>query len=97
MLNLEIDGRKITAPEGKSVLDAALDAGIYIPHLCYHPDLPSVDDCKLCVVEIDGMEGLPTACTIPAADGMTVRTATEKVKAGRKQAMAQILSGHPQD
>ncbi len=94
---LEMNGQAVVTAEGKSVLEAALDAGIYIPHLCYHPDLPSVDDCRLCVVEIEGMEGLPTACTTPATDRMVVRTNTEKIAESRREAMKKILSGHPQD
>jgi formate dehydrogenase beta subunit len=96
-ITLNVDGRDVLTTPGRSVLEAALEAGIYIPHLCYHPDLPSVDSCKLCVVEIEGVEGLSTACTMPAADGMVVRTKTEPVNASRRRSMTEILSTHPQD
>ncbi len=94
---LNIDGRAVATGPGKSVLEAVLGAGIYIPHLCYHPDLPSVDTCKLCVVEIEGVAGLPAACTTPAAPGMVVRTKTGPVAASRRQSMTEILAAHPPD
>ncbi len=96
ILKLNIDGRDIETYPGKSVLEAALEAGIYIPHLCYHPDLPSIGGCRLCTVEIEGREDLPTSCTTPAAHGMTVKTNTEKVKRLRRMAMELLLAGHPQ-
>ncbi len=96
-ITITIDGRPVVTQAGKSVLEAALDAGIYIPHLCYHPDLPSVDNCKLCMVEIEGREGVITSCTTPAEDGMAVRTDTEAVKKSRQQAIIDILTPHPSD
>jgi formate dehydrogenase (NADP+) beta subunit len=96
-VSFNIDGKDIVTTKGKSVLEASLDAGIYIPHLCYHPDLPSVDTCRLCVVKIGGMEGFPTSCTTPAENGMVVNTKTEQVLKLRQQAMEKILAGHPAD
>ena len=96
-ISLIIDGQKVNTFRGKSVLEAALEAGIYIPHLCYHPDLPPVDACQLCIVEIRGMEGTPTSCTTPADDGMVVATRTERVIAKRQSAITKILAGHPPD
>jgi len=97
MIKLNIDGREIETQPGKSILEASLEAGIYIPYLCYHPDLPSTGDCKLCVVEVEGMDELAISCNTPAADGMTVRTKTEKIVKARRQAMEKILTGHPAD
>ena len=96
-IKLNIDGREIETHEGKNILEASLEAGIYIPFLCYHPDLPSTGDCRLCVVEVEGMDELAISCTTPAADGMTVRTKTEKLAGARRQAMEKILEGHPAD
>jgi formate dehydrogenase beta subunit len=96
-ITLSIDGREVVTRAGRSVLEVALEAGIYIPHLCYHPDLPAVDNCKLCVVEIAGMAGLPIACTTPAVDGMVVSTGTGPVNASRQRAMTEILASHPPD
>jgi formate dehydrogenase beta subunit len=96
-IKLNIDGRDVETQSGKSVLEVSLDAGIYIPYLCYHPDLSSTGACRLCVVEIDGVDGLPTSCTIPATNGMVVRTKSEKLTGARRQAMEVILIGHPAD
>lgn len=94
-ITLNIDGFRVETKKGKTVLQAALDAGIYIPHLCYHPNLPSAGACRLCVVEVDGMEDIPTACTTLATEGMVVQTKTEKVGKIRRLAMELILSTHP--
>ena len=61
-----------------TVLEAAQAAGIYIPTLCYDPDLEPYGGCRLCVVEIEKVRGLPTACTTPATDGMVVHTETRR-------------------
>ena len=58
---LIIDGKRVEAAKGSTVLEAALGAGIYIPTLCYDPYLPAYGACRLCVVEIEGMKGLPTS------------------------------------
>ncbi len=94
---LNIDGKDIETEKGRSILEASLDAGIYIPHLCFHPDLSPIGSCRLCVVEIEGMEGLPTSCTTPAEDGMKVKTKTERIDHMRRLAMELLLSGHPKD
>lgn len=96
-IKINIDGRDIDTQAGSTVLQAALDAGIYIPHLCYHPDLEPIGACRLCIVEIDGTEGLPTACSTPVSDGMIVRTTSEKITRRRRLAMELLLAGHPQD
>ena len=96
-ITLNIDGRQVVTEKGRTVLQAALDAGIYIPNLCYHPDLSPYGGCRLCVVEIEGMRGLPTACTTQAAEGMVVRTVTPKVQRIRRYALELTLSSHPFD
>jgi NADPH-dependent glutamate synthase beta subunit-like oxidoreductase/Pyruvate/2-oxoacid:ferredoxin oxidoreductase delta subunit/ferredoxin len=96
-IKLNIDGREVETQQGKSILEASLEAGIYIPYLCYHPDLSSTGDCRLCVVEVEGMDELAISCTTPATDGMTVRTKTAKLAGARRQAMEAILAGHPAD
>ncbi len=95
MVNLNIDGRQIETQEGRSILDAALSAGIYIPHLCHHPDLSSLGACRLCVVEVDGMKDLVASCTAQAEDGMKVVTRAERIGRARKLAMELMLAGHP--
>jgi len=94
-LSLTIDGRSVETRSGQTVLDAALEAGIYIPHLCSHADLDPVGVCGMCVVEIDGA-GVPAAsCMTAAAEGMAVGTQTDTVKALRRTAMELILARHP--
>ena len=97
MIRLTIDDKKIEVEPEKTVLEAALQAGIYIPNLCYHPDLPSVGACRLCIVEIEGMKGTPTACTTTVKEGMVVHTNTPKVQELRKNLIWLILSEHPKD
>ena len=63
---LTINGTAVTADEGTTILEAALAKGIYIPHLCYHPDLSPVAVCRLCVVDIEG-RGITTSCNTPVA------------------------------
>ena len=96
-VTLNIDGQQVCAQRGMTVLEAALEAGIYIPSLCYHPDLTPHGGCRLCIVEIDGMKGMPTACTTAVADGMVVRTATEAVNKVRMDIIELILADHPLD
>ena len=79
------------------MLEASLDAGIYIPHLCHHPDLSPIGACRLCIVEIEGMESPVTSCTTPVSNGMAVRTKTDTVDSLRRMAMELMLAGHPPD
>jgi formate dehydrogenase (NADP+) beta subunit len=95
VVTLNIDGRDIQTKKGRTVLEAALEAGVYIPHLCHHPDLTPVGGCGLCLVEIEAMQGLPTACTTPVEEGMRVKTKTPQLDRMRRLAMELMLSGHP--
>ena len=96
-ITVNIDGQEVETTKGKSVLQAALDAGIYVPHLCYHPDLPSIGACRLCVVEIEGCEDTPTSCTTLAEAGMMVKTKTPKVDQIRRLAMELMMASHPSE
>ena len=96
-VNLWIDGVQVTAEEGTSVLNAALDAGIYVPHICSHPDLEPQGGCKLCVVEIDGEDAPLTSCTTKVAEGMKVRTKTDQLDRLRRASMNFMFAGHPGD
>jgi NADPH-dependent glutamate synthase beta subunit-like oxidoreductase/Pyruvate/2-oxoacid:ferredoxin oxidoreductase delta subunit/ferredoxin len=97
IINLNIDGRAIETPKGKSILEASLEASIYIPYLCYHPDLGTTGECGLCVVEAVGREDLVLACKEPATNGLSILTKTQKVADARRQALEKILKGHPAD
>ncbi len=78
-----------------TVLDAAKKAGIYIPTLCHHPSLTPFGACRLCIVEIEKMRGLPVACATPAADGMVVKTKTPQLQEFRRGVLELMLSEHP--
>jgi formate dehydrogenase beta subunit len=97
IVKISVNGRIIETPAGTSLLEACLEAGVYIPHLCYHPDLKSTGDCGLCVVEIAGTDDLVTACDVIVVDRMTVRTDTEKAQKSQLAAMEVILAIHPSD
>jgi predicted molibdopterin-dependent oxidoreductase YjgC len=92
---LTIDGCTIEARKGMTVLDAARENGIYIPNLCDSPDLKPYGACRLCIVEIEGMRGLPASCTTTVADGMTVRSDVEQVNSVRRAVCEMLISDHP--
>ncbi len=94
---ITIDGREIEVKSGTSILDAALAAGIYIPHLCHHPDLPSINACGLCIVEIEGKKYPSASCSTIATRGMRIATKTERIDHLRRLALELIFSGHPAD
>lgn len=97
MVTITIDGTRLEVPENKCVLECALQAGIYIPHLCHHPDLPENGSCRLCVVEVEGMEGVVPSCTLKPKEGMNIRTKSEQLSGLRAMALELLLAGHPED
>lgn len=97
MIKFKIDGKEITAAEGQSILDASLKAGIYIPHLCHHPDLEPLGACNLCGVKIEGRDGVFPSCDTPAEEGMSVHTDTEELRSIRRISMQLMLTEHPSD
>ena len=84
MITLTINGKKVEAKAGETVLEAADRAGIYIPNLCYHPDVKPTGACRMCIVQIEGRRGFPTSCNTEVADGMVVETETDEIKEYRK-------------
>ena len=96
-ITLHIDGREIRAASGQTVLEAALAANIYIPHLCTHPDLPVQGNCNLCVVEISDRSQVVKACETAAESGMRVITKSPELSKARHIAMELMLAGHPRD
>lgn len=97
MIHLTVDGKPVAVPAGSTVLQAAEQAGVTIPTLCHHPALTPVGACRLCVVEVEGMRGASTACTLPAAEGMKVHTQTPTVVDLRRFVLTMLLSDHPND
>jgi len=96
-VTLTIDGQRVTVPEGITVLEAARRAGIFIPTLCHDDRLSPWGGCRLCVVEIKGMRGLPASCVTAVAEGMVVETASPAVIEARKEILSLLLANHPQD
>lgn len=96
-MKITIDGKTIEAKEGSSILDAALAAGVYIPHLCSHPDLEAKGGCRLCSVEIDGVEGAVPSCMTKVEEGMNITIDGPEANKVRKMAMELILASHPAD
>lgn len=97
MVNLTINGKQVQAPQGSSVLEAARAAGIYIPTLCYHPELRAEGACRLCMVEASGARTLVASCVYPVSEGMVVNTNTAKVREARKTVVELLLANHPKD
>lgn len=96
-VKIEIDGKLIEAEEGSNLLEAALTNGVYIPHLCHHPDLPDLGSCRLCIVEVEGMEGVHPSCKLQVREGMKVTTNSKKIAPLRNLAMELLLAAHPED
>ena len=90
-ISLTINGKEVTVQAGSTVFQAARTLEIKIPHLCYHPKLPARGACRMCVVEVEGGRSLAASCTLPAAEGMVVRTDTERVIKARKLALELLL------
>ncbi|MFA9463057.1 MAG: FAD-dependent oxidoreductase [Velocimicrobium sp.] len=96
-MKITIDGKELEAKEGMSILDTALEAGIYIPHLCKHPELEAVGGCRLCGVEIEGMDVTVPSCKTKVQEGMKIAVNGPKAEKTRKMAMELILATHPAD
>jgi len=97
MVNITIDGKKIEACEGQTILQVAREHGIHVPTLCYHKDLSPTGNCRMCVVEVKGGRFLQAACVNPVWEGMDIQTHTEKVVHDRKLTLELMLANHPQD
>lgn len=96
-VGLTIDGLKVQAAEGTNILRAAEQAGVDIPHFCYHPGLEVEGSCRMCLVEIEGLPKLELACSTVVREGMVVRTATDRVREARKDVLEFLLAEHPLD
>jgi predicted molibdopterin-dependent oxidoreductase YjgC len=96
-VNLTIDDIRVTVPKGTTVLDAAQEAGIFIPTFCHDPELSNSGACRICVVEIPGIRNLPASCGTEVAEGMVVYTASPAVIEVRKTILELLLSNHPED
>jgi predicted molibdopterin-dependent oxidoreductase YjgC len=96
-VKLTIDGKEIVAPKGSTILEAAKNAGIKIPTLCYHERLNPIGSCRLCVVEVEGFLDPMAACSTHAAEGIVVTTQSEQLFRMRQEALKFILVNHALD
>ena len=97
MVTLKIDDQETTVAEGMPIIEAARGLGIEIPHFCYHPKLSVSGSCKMCLVEVEGLAKLVTACTTVVSRNMVVRTHSEKVKEAQRATLSMLLINHPLD
>ncbi len=96
-VSLTIDGKTVTAEKGRTVLQAAIEAGIRVPYYCYHPGLGIDGSCRVCIVKIEKMPKLQTSCSTPVAEGMVVHTQTPDVVDARASVFEFLLINHPLD
>ena len=97
MPKITIDGNELDVDDGLNVIQAAAEAGIEIPHFCYHPSLSVVAQCRQCLVEVEGVPKVLPACNTTVRDGLVVKTDTEKALEARKAAVEFTLINHPLD
>ncbi|MBF0308820.1 MAG: NADH-quinone oxidoreductase subunit NuoG [Magnetococcales bacterium] len=97
MPTLIIDGKEVSVKPGTTIMEAARQLGIKIPHFCYHRKLSIAGNCRICLVEVEKMPKPVVSCAMPVADGMVVRTDSDMVRKGRKGVMEFLLINHPLD
>src|SRR5437764_6390657 len=97
MVNLTVEGRPVSVPQGTSILEAAKYAGILVPHYCYHPGLPVAGVCRMCLVEVEKMPKLAPSCATSVAEGQVVHVHSEKALEARKGVLEMLLINHPLD
>lgn len=96
-VNLKINNIPVSVEEGSTILQAAKEAGVKIPTLCYLKDINAIGACRVCVCEVKGARSLVASCVYPVSEGMEVFTNTPKVMESRKTTVELILSDHDQD
>jgi NADH-quinone oxidoreductase subunit G len=97
VVNMKIDDREVQVPAGTLVIEATRRLGIEVPSFCYYPGLALQAACRMCLVEVEKMPKLQTACTLVAGEGMVVKTNTEQVRNARKSMLEFLLTNHPLD
>ncbi|HYM76003.1 MAG TPA: NADH-quinone oxidoreductase subunit NuoG [Candidatus Dormibacteraeota bacterium] len=96
-VNLTVDGKKLTAPAGTLLIEACKSVGIEVPSFCYYPNLSLQGACRMCLVKVEKMPKLQTACTTVVGEGMIVTTESEEIKQARKSMLEMLLGNHPLD
>src|SRR5689334_13863356 len=96
-VTITVDGKQVTAPAGTLLIEACKAVGIEVPSFCYYPGLSLQAACRMCLVRIEKMPKLQTACTVPITDGMVVTTDSDEVRQARKSMIELLLGNHPLD
>ena len=97
MARVTVDGKAVEVPNDANALEACRAAGVEVPHFCYHPRLSIVGQCRMCMVEVEGVPKIQASCTVPVRDGMVIKASTEKALAARNATMEFLLINHPLD
>ena len=96
-VTLTVDGKKVTAPAGTLLIEACKTVGIEVPSFCYYPNLSLQGACRMCLVKIEKMPKLQTACTTVIGEGMVVTSDSDEIKQARKSMLEMLLGNHPLD
>ena len=97
LVTVTIDGAQVSVPKGTTIIEAAKQAGILVPHYCYHPSLPSPAVCRMCLVEVEKAPKLMPACVTAVAEGQVVHVGSDKAKKAREGVLELLLINHPLD
>jgi NADH-quinone oxidoreductase subunit G len=97
LVTVTIDGLAVSVPKGTSIIEAAKQAGVLVPHYCYHPSLPSPAVCRMCLVEVEKAPKLMPACVTTVAEGQVVHTDSDSAKKAREGVLEFLLINHPLD
>ena len=97
LININIDNQNISVPKGTTILDAARQAGIDIPTLCFLKDINEIGDCRMCIVKVEGRKGFATACIQKVEEGMVIKTHTPEIIEARHVMLDLIISNHDKD
>jgi NADH-quinone oxidoreductase subunit G len=96
-VTLTVDGKKVTAPAGTLLIEACKTVGIEVPSFCYYPNLSLQGACRMCLVKVEKMPKLQTACTTVISEGMVVTSDSDEIKQARKSMLEMLLGNHPLD
>ena len=96
-VNITVDGKKVTAPAGTLLIEACKSVGIEVPSFCYYPNLSLQGACRMCLVKVEKMPKLQTACTTVISEGMAVATESDEIRQARKGMVELLLGNHPLD
>ena len=97
LVTVTIEGVQVAVPKGTTIIEAAKQAGVLVPHYCYHPSLPAPAVCRMCLVEVEKQPKLVPACVTTVAEGQVVLVDSPKAKAARQSVLEFLLINHPLD